>query len=39
MPHNKYRPSTIVCLTRGGPCQHGFMYGCKQWSDDINESN
>ena len=25
--------------TRGGPCQHGFMCGCKQWSNDINESN
>ena len=26
-------------ITRGGPCQHGFMCGCKQWSNDINESN
>ena len=25
--------------TRRGPCQHGFMCGCKQWSTDINESN
>ena len=25
--------------TRGGSCQHGFMCGCKQWSNDINESN
>ena len=25
--------------TRGGPCQHGFMCGCRQWSNDINESN
>ena len=25
--------------SRGGPCQHGFMCGCKQWSNDINESN
>ena len=25
--------------TRGGPCQHGFMCGCKQWSNDINERN
>ena len=25
--------------TRGGPCQHGFMCGCKQWCNDINESN
>ena len=26
-------------ITRVVPCQHGFMYGCKQWSNDINESN
>ena len=26
-------------ITRGGPCHHGFMCGCKQWSNDINESN
>ena len=25
--------------TRGVPCQHGFMCGCKQWSNYINESN
>ena len=25
--------------TRGGPCQHGFMCGCRQWSNYINESN
>ena len=33
---------SIVLLsecTRGGPCQHGFMCGRKQWSNDINESN
>ena len=24
---------------RGGPCQHGFMCGCMQWSNDIIESN
>ena len=29
----------IIVYTRGGPCQHGFMCGCKQWSNDINESN
>ena len=21
-------------LTRGGPCHHGFMCGCRQWSND-----
>ena len=25
--------------TRGGPCQHGGMCGCKQCSNDVNESN
>ena len=30
--------ATIV-LTRGDSCQHGFMFGCKQWSTDINQSN
>ena len=30
--------SFVVGETRGGPCQHGFMCGCKQWSNDINES-
>ena len=30
---------SIFSITRGGPCQHGFMCGCKQWSNDINESN
>ncbi len=29
----------IFWETRGGPCQHGFMCGCKQWSNDINDSN
>ena len=29
----------IIDSTRGGPCQHGFMCGYKQWSNDINESN
>ena len=31
--------TAIIVKTRGGPCQHGFMCGCKQWSNDINESN
>ena len=26
-------------ITRGDPCQHGFMCGCEQWSNYINESN
>ena len=26
-------------ITRGVPCQHGFMCGCKQWNNYINESN
>ena len=30
---------SVVGYTRGGPWQHGFMCGCKQWSNDINESN
>ena len=25
--------------SRGVPCQHGFMCGCKYWSDYINEIN
>ena len=29
----------LFVYTRGGPCQHEFMCGCKQWSNDINESN
>ena len=29
----------VIVGSRGGPCQHGFMCGCKQWSNDINESN
>ena len=29
----------MFVYTRRGPCQHGFMRGCKQWSTDINESN
>ena len=29
----------LYCITRGCPCQHRFMCGCKQWSNDINESN
>ena len=29
----------ILYVTRGCPCQHGFMCGCRQWSNDINESN
>ena len=32
-------PYLFNVYTRGGPCQHGFMCGCKQWSNDINESN
>ena len=24
--------SSVFNATRGGPCQHGFMCGCKQWS-------
>ena len=31
--------ASIVVFTRGGSCQHGFMCGCKQWSNDIHESN
>ena len=31
--------TAIIVNTRRGPCQHGFMWGCKQWSNDINESN
>ena len=31
--------SRIVFLTRRGPCQHGFMCGCEQWSNNISESN
>ena len=34
--------SDVFIYTRGGPCQHGFMCGCKQWSTPgnyINESN
>ena len=31
--------TAIIVKTRGGPRQHGFMCGCKQWSNDINESN
>ena len=30
---------SVRLLFRGGPCQHGFVCGCKQWSNDINESN
>ena len=32
---------TVIAVleTRGGPCQHGFMCGCRQWSNAINESN
>ena len=26
----------VVWIIRGVPCQHGFMCGCKQWSNDIN---
>ena len=29
----------LLYSTRGGPCQHGFMCGCKQWSNDINEGS
>ena len=25
----------VVRITRGVPCQHGFMRGCKQRSNDI----
>ena len=31
--------ATNIGETRRGPCQHGFMCGCRQWSTDINESN
>ena len=24
----------IILITGGVPCQHGFMCGCKQWSND-----
>ena len=34
-----HRSSVIIFRTRGGPCQHVVMCGCKQWSNDINESN
>ena len=36
-----YRNKIIIIIfnNRGVSCQHGFMYGCKQWSNDINESN
>ena len=34
-----YHMQCIVGYTRGGPCQHGFMCGCRQWSNPINESN
>ena len=30
---------SVVCTTRRGPCQHGFMCGCEQWSNTISESN
>ena len=32
---------TVLFLlhTRRGPCQHGFMCGCEQWSNNISESN
>ena len=36
--HHKQQ-SLYLGYTRGGPCQHGFMCGCRQWSNDINESN
>ena len=29
----------IIVNSIGGPCQHGFVCGCKQWTNDINESN
>ena len=29
----------LITITRGGPYQHRFMCGRKQWSNDINESN
>ena len=28
--------SLVISTTRGVPCQHGFMCGCKQWSNDLN---
>ena len=29
----------VVWKTRRGPCQHWFMCGCEQWSNNISESN
>ena len=37
--HMMFYVTAIIVKTRGGPCQHGFMCGCRQWSNDINESN
>ena len=34
-----YVTFVVVCTTRGFPCQHGVMCGCKQWSNDVDVSN
>ena len=36
---NSPKPVLIFWSTRRGPCQHGFMCGCEQWSNNISESN
>ena len=36
---DEYAGVLLFAITREGPCQHGFMCGCKRWSNDINESN
>ena len=41
-PENAATPVKSILIlgtTRGGPCQHGFMCGCRQWSNNMNESN
>ena len=29
------RHISIISITRGGPCQHGLICGCKRWSNDM----
>ena len=37
--HRVGSADVLLSITRGGPCQHGSMCGCKQCSNDKNESN
>ena len=38
-PKKQFQVHPLLRYTRRGPCQHGFMCGCEQWSNNISESN